>query len=98
MLGDGSRRFERTLIGGIDHQLRRRHLRTVEGAGFIQLSILVDVAQLTESLARLRRNPLLQLGVAALELDEMESPHSGYHALLERRERQGYADDATGAG
>src|SRR5678816_1325947 len=77
MPSDRAGRLEGALARGIDDQLRRGHPRPIEGSGLVELPVLVDVAQCAEALARLRRDPLLDLRIAALELDEVDGASAG---------------------
>lgn len=83
---DRPRRLQRALVGRIDDQLRRWHSWAIEGPGRVELSVPVDVAQLAEALAWLGGDSLLELGVAAGELDEVEAAHTRLYALLQRRD------------
>ena len=84
MFGDRARRFERIAVGGFDNKLSGRHYRAIEGAGLVELSELVDIAQLAESLARIGLEPSLELGVRAAQLDEAKLASAVSDAFLER--------------
>ena len=86
MFRDCSRRFEGIAVGRIDDKLSGRHYGTFEGAGFVELTVLVDVAELAIAFARVGLEPGLELQIGAAQLDEAELAPAGDHSLLERRD------------
>ena len=63
MFGDCPRRFEGIAVGGIHYKLSGRHHWALEGAGLFELTKLVDIAELAESLARVVLEPSLYLAI-----------------------------------
>src|SRR5882762_395354 len=59
MIRDQLRRFKRVAAGGIYDKLSGGHLRPIEGAGFVELTELIDIPQLAESPARFSSEPAL---------------------------------------
>ena len=51
MFGDCPRGFEGIAVSGIHYKLSGRHHWALEGAGLLELTKLVDIAELAESLA-----------------------------------------------